>query len=610
MPKLEELNKAQQEAALHKDGPCVVIAGAGSGKTAMLVIRVEQLIKRGIPPNKILCCTFTKKATQEMKERIIKCVGPRGKAVTVSTIHGLAHRMVKQKLRLGEEWKLATSTGWIYELVMAPKTSSNPYGTDTTKYMSAEEAQLEVGKFKNSKVEPKDVDDPVVREIYAAYEKFKEYRKLLDFDDLLIKADELMHADPVFCKEVQSHWQYVSVDEFQDTSLVQWELIMKLVEPHHNVLVVGDDFQSVYSFRGAKPELILQFAKFYPEAKTIILEKNYRSREPVIRASNKVIALNKNQLKKVIVAHRKGGEPIRVIPSEDEEDEAKKIIETIRSLMVAFPECKYRDFAILYRTNQQSRALEEAFLDAELPYQIVGDKHFYELPRVVTILKYMRTVNAFLNGVSPEVEWVTDIINRPKRGITKEAVQRMQQSDTGLRAMTEQPKDYEPFLNTMETLLDCLSPSEFMEKLQELHPELLQTDKGEMWGDSLKQSCSRFDTLNKFLVYVDSVIERSKDKHENGVQFMTLHSSKGLEYGTVFMLDMINGVVPYARSVDEGNEEEETRLCYVGMTRAKDRLYLCVPKTMGGNPCAVSPFVEILKNKGAKKNAANATVHH
>ncbi|WAH35969.1 ATP-dependent helicase [Alicyclobacillus dauci] len=254
MPKLEDLNEAQREAAMHVDGPCVVVAGAGSGKTSMLVTRVAELIKAGVPPNRILCCTFTRKATKEMGERIVRDIGPRAKPVVVSTIHGLALRMVMPKM---EGWKLVSKTEWMFEVVLGPKSTVNRYGTGFSKELNVEDAMLAIGKAKNSKQRPEQVEDPIVRQVYRAYEDLKKARKMLDFDDLLLKANEFLRTDANFAQKMQSRFTHISVDEFQDVNLVQWDLIRKLAEPHHNLLVVGDDFQSIYGFRGARPELII-----------------------------------------------------------------------------------------------------------------------------------------------------------------------------------------------------------------------------------------------------------------------------------------------------------------------------------------------------------------
>ena len=588
MPKLEDLNEAQQRAATHIHGPCVVVAGAGSGKTAMLITRVSQLIRAGVVPSKILCCTFTRKATKEMRERIEREVGEQGKQVVVNTIHGLAWGMIRPKLK---QWKPIKNNAWIFEVVLGPKSQVNRFGTGLAKDITVEEAMLAIGKAKNANQRPAQVDDPIIRRVYQTYEAFKKARQMLDFEDFLLKANEFM-KDPQFAHEMQSRFTHVSVDEFQDVNLVQWELLQRLVEPHRNLFVVGDDFQSIYGFRGSNPELILKFSSYYPEAATILLETNYRSREPVIKASNRVIAINKKQMKKRLVAHRTGGEPVRVIHAKEEFDQAERILETIQSLKTAFPELTWSDFAVLYRTNQEAMPFEEVFSEKEVPYEINDGTHFYDNYRIKPILSYMRLMEALNHDELPETENMIDALKAPRGFLKEEAISRVKV--TGPSVMLQHP-DYEAYMAVVYKLLDIDQPRKFVEVLGKHHPALVETDPGELWLDSFLRTCDRFPTLTSFLQHVRYSIEKSKEPKNDAVKCMSIHASKGLEFGTVFIANMVEGCIPYKRSIEEGIIDEETRLAYVAMTRAKDRLYLCVPKTIGNTPREVSRYLEELK---------------
>ncbi|WP_206922929.1 ATP-dependent helicase [Alicyclobacillus suci] len=596
MPKLEDLNDAQREAATQIDGPVVVVAGAGSGKTSMLVTRVSELMKARIPANRILCCTFTKKATQEMRERIERDIGEQAKPVVVSTIHGLANKMVMPMLR---DWKLVTRNEWIFEIILGNKTAVNRFGTGLSKEIELETAQLEVAKAKNSKLRPSDCRDPMIGMIYASYEKFKQSRKMLDFDDLLIKANEFMVKDEQFARRFQSRFTHIMVDEFQDVNLLQWDLIQKLSLPERNLFVVGDDFQSIYGFRGARPELILEFVRYYPDAKTIILERNYRSKEPVIHASNKVIALNTRQVKKRIIATRRGGDPVRTLNAYDEFDQASRVVETIASLRVAFPELKWSDFAVLFRTNQEAMSFEEIMVERDVPYNISDSTHFYENTRIKPIISYMKVVDALTRDELPEMDDLILTMKYPKGYIRKSSVERVQIEGMAVLEDTTN-QDFDQYMTNLTKLLGATDPTSFIQILGDIHSDLLRVKEGETWLNALRRVLSKHQTLSSFLKHVDYSIEQSKEPKDDAVRLISIHGSKGLEFRTVFIANVVEGHIPYQRSVDEGHLDEETRLFYVAMTRAMDRLYLCVPKIIGEQPVVPSRYLDELR--GGKKN--------
>lgn len=594
MPKLEDLNDGQREAATHVNGPCVVVAAAGSGKTSMLVKRVEQLINAHVPPNRILCCTFTRKATKEMKDRILRDVGPRAKPMVVSTIHGLALRMVQPRM---EDWKLVTKTEWMFEVVLGPKSKVNRFGTGLSKDLSVEDAILAVSKAKNSKQKPHQVQDTMVRQVYEAYEALKKARKMYDFDDLLLRANQFLHNDADFAEQMQSRFTHIMVDEFQDVNLVQWDLLRKMAERHRNLFVVGDPMQSIYGFRGSKPELILQFARYYPDAKNILLEQNYRSKEPIIRASNRIKEMNPEG-KNPVIAQRKGGEPLRTLESTDEFDEAAHVVKTITSLRTAFAELKWSDFAVLYRTNQESIPFEATFLDSKIPYELSDGTHFFESFRVKPILAYMRLMDMLNHDDFPEMDELMAAIRNPKGALSRSAIERVQVE--GPEVLFNHP-DYQEYLNALLQVMDEDSPAAFVDKLGEVFPELVDTENGETWLYAFRRAYSRFSTLTSFLDHVDYVLKQAKEPKEDAVRCMSVHSSKGLEFNTVFMANLVEGYMPSQHSLDEGNLREETRLVYVAATRAMDRLYICVPKTIGNKPVEVSRYKERLEEDFARE---------
>ncbi|MCY0908602.1 MAG: ATP-dependent helicase [Sulfobacillus thermotolerans] len=592
MPSLEGLNPAQREAAQHKDGPCVVVAGAGSGKTTMLVLRILGLVESGVPPQRILSCTFTKKATEDMRARLEQAMGPRAKHVVVTTIHGLAHRMVVPTL--GPGWQLVPNNTWMIEVVLAPKTSVNPYGTGLGERFSPEEVQQCLSVAKNSGWTPGQLSDPDQNRVFDAYERWKTVHKKLDFDDLLVRAHRLLYTDPAFFRTVSSRFQYVLVDEFQDTNWVQWLILQKLVEPHRNLFVVGDDYQSIYGFRGARPELILEFSKYYPDAKIVLLERNYRSTETVVQASNRVIRLSKTQRVKRVVAHRQGGDAVRILACETPEQQALRVVDTIQGLKTAFPELGWSDFAVLYRTNTESRDMEEAFTEAKMPFSIVGDQHFYEMPAVVSVLSYLRVVEAIQRKAPIPPEAVFRSVEFPKKLLSSVAKESLRAN--GIDVVYREPERFEPYLELLERLLPIEQPSAFLETLKQGVPGWHDSQELPAWWSSLQVASKRHATLRAFLKHVDWVLDQAKEPKPEAIPCMTIHRSKGLEWKTVFVLNVVEGSIPYAKAQGEASAlDEETRLFYVAMTRAKDRLYVLYPNTLGNASTVPSRFLRELE---------------
>ncbi|WP_277093880.1 ATP-dependent helicase, partial [Alicyclobacillus mali (ex Roth et al. 2021)] len=430
MPTLDQLNDAQREAATHKNGPCMVVAAAGSGKTAMLIARIQYLIDQGVRPGDILACTFTRKAAQEMTDRLLAAVGERGKAVTIGTIHSVAYRMVTPEL--GEDWRVLSDPTWMIERVLEEPSGKNPHGVGPV--MKLGEAISAIAKAKADAHGPHQVSEPLAK-VYAAYETLKAERKVLDFEDMILHAIRLFRSDEVFAKRWRQRWRYVMVDEFQDTNTAQWLFLLELVKAHNNLFVVGDDWQSIYYFRGARPDLMKEFLRRFPSAKMVTLETNYRSHDLIVDVGRRIIRLNDgHQLPKRVVAHRPmpEGAIAQIVTVRSDLEEARFVAQELKRLRQEH-DMSWSDCAVLYRTNIQSRLFEEALADADIPYHVVGDKHFYESPDVKIILDYLRTTQ----DTSDPTVW-GHLLNRPKRYIPIDVVHEVQHG--GWEAVVAHPK--------------------------------------------------------------------------------------------------------------------------------------------------------------------------
>ncbi|TDY38258.1 UvrD-like helicase family protein, partial [Alicyclobacillus sacchari] len=430
VPTLDQLNDAQREAATHTSGPCMVIAAAGSGKTAMLIARIQYLINQGVRPGDILACTFTRKAAQEMTDRLLAAVGERGKAVTIGTIHSVAYRMVTPEL--GEDWRVLSDPTWMIERVLEEPSGKNPHGVGPA--MKLGEAISAIAKAKADALSPRQVSDPLAK-VYAAYETLKAERKTLDFEDMILHAIRLFRSDEAFAKRWRQRWRYVMVDEFQDTNTAQWLFLLELVKAHNNLFIVGDDWQSIYGFRGAQPGLMNEFLRRFPEAKKVFLECNYRSHDLIVDLGSRIINLNAgHQIPKRVTAHRDMSQDAitQIVTVHSDTEEARFVASELTRLRNELG-MTWNDFAVLYRTNIQSRLFEEALADADIPYHVVGDKHFYESPDVKIILDYLRTTQ----DTSDPTVW-GHLLNRPKRYIPIDVVHEVQHG--GWEAVVAHPK--------------------------------------------------------------------------------------------------------------------------------------------------------------------------
>lgn len=594
----------------------MILAGAGSGKTRALTHRIAYLIgAKKVAPYHILAVTFTNKAAGEMKERVMKLLGGKSLGLpTIGTFHSVCARILRQEIEgLGfrrqfviydDSDTLSAIKKCLLDLEIDPK-EFNPRAIreliSSAKNDLISPAQYEAGAA--------GLIQETAARVYFRYQKFLKDNNALDFDDLLAKAVELFQKFPELLKKYRHHWRYVMVDEYQDTNKAQYFFVNLLAQQHQNLCVVGDDWQSIYSWRGADIRNILEFEKDYPTAKVVMLEQNYRSTKNILSAAQEVIAANVNKKDKALWTENGAGEKVRLYEASDERDEARYIIDRVREYQRQGHQ--NRSIAVLYRTNAQSRALEEALLRSAIPYNIIGSLKFYERKEIKDILAYLRLVASGSDFIS-----LARIINEPSRGVGEKtlahldrlagqiglmpALKKMAGSYAVADGMGALPWRLPPraksgltdLLNlfsqarryladhTVSELIDLVAVSSGYKKMI-----LDGTEEGEArWENiqELKTVAGKYDatrgaeSLEKFLEEVALVQDLDRlDESADAITLMTVHSAKGLEFPMVFIAGMEEGLFPHARSyLDPAALEEERRLCYVGMTRAKQRLFL------------------------------------
>lgn len=611
MSNLEGLNQEQREAVLCTEGPLLILAGAGSGKTRVLTYRIAHLIEEcGVNPWNILAITFTNKAAGEMRERVDRIVGYGSESVWVSTFHSTCVRILRRYIdRLGfdtnftiydSEDQKTVMKDVCRRLQMDPKLYKEravlgAISHAKDEYISPNEYRLQAqGDYRREKI----------AEAYVEYQKQLQQNNALDFDDLIVKTVELFQSCPDVLEYYQERFRYIMVDEYQDTNTVQFKLISILAKRYQNLCVVGDDDQSIYKFRGANIENILSFEKVFPEARVIKLEQNYRSTQHILDAANGVIANNRGRKEKSLWTENESGEPIVFQQFMNGYEEAEYIAGEIRK-KVRNAEAEYRDFAILYRTNAQSRLFEEKFLVANIPYKLIGGVNFYSRKEIKDLLTYLKTID---NGKDDLA--VKRIINVPKRGIGAVTLNKVQaHADACGISFFEALEDVnqvpgigkallkiQPFVNLIHELrlkLADISLEQLMEEIlsrtgyaQELKDE--DTDEAKARLENIDELITKVVTyeegaehpnLSEFLEEVALVADiDSLEDSDNRVLLMTLHSAKGLEFPYVYLAGMEDGIFPSYMSIAADNPteeiEEERRLCYVGITRAMKELTL------------------------------------
>ena len=604
---LEKLNKEQREAVETTEGPVLIIAGAGSGKTRALTFRVAYLIKKGVNPRNILAVTFTNKAAQEMKERIASLLSDtdakRKIAMpNVGTFHSICVRILRgviDKMGYSKDFnifdaqdQLALMKKVLKELQIdperfKPKSILDAISRAKNELMTEREFAQQSGSLY----------EEMVAKIYSAYQKKLKENNALDFDDILMVMVKLLQKFPEVLEKFQNLFRYIMVDEYQDTNHAQYILIKMLAGKYQNLCVVGDDWQGIYSFRGANIKNILSFERDYPDAKIIKLERNYRSTQNILDAAHGVISKNVNRKDKKIWTDNKGGHPIFSYSARDEQDEARFIAMEIKKSIGEG--AKASDFVVLYRTNAQSRAIEEAMLNNSIPYKIIGGLKFYQRKEIKDIIAYLRLISNFSDIVSLE-----RIIDEPKRSIGEKTLELWLESakkekndpinfiinakkETKI-GKAEAVAKFCEFILRMSEAKDRLPLTDFIQKVftESGYEKILADgiDEGETRLENVRELSTvakkydeySSDGLKLFLEEVALSSDTDQVEQEKDfVHLMTLHSAKGLEFKTVFIAGLEEGLFPHSRSLFNNEEmEEERRLMYVGITRAKEKAYL------------------------------------
>ena len=607
----DSLNEQQREAVFHTDGPVLILAGAGSGKTRVLTHRAAYLIEEeGVNPYHIMMITFTNKAAEEMRERIDDLVGYGSESIWVSTFHSACVRILRRYIdRIGFDTNFTIYDADDQKSLM--KDICKSLNIDTKMYK--EKALLAaISKAKDELVSPQEFSLKAASsfnygmkkqaEVYREYQERLRKNNALDFDDLIVKTIELFKADAEVLNYYQERLRYIMVDEYQDTNTAQFELIRLLANKYKNLCVVGDDDQSIYKFRGANIYNILNFERYFPEAVTIKLEENYRSTQNILDAANAVIANNKGRKSKALWTRKDAGAQIRFEQFETGYDEADFVAGEIKDV-VMFGKYQYKDCAVLYRTNAQSRLFEERFITANIPYKIVGGVNFYARKEIKDLLCYLKTIDNARDDLA-----VRRIINVPKRGIGATSISKVMDyammEDISfykalvmaeeIPALGRSAAKIKPFVTTIQrfrSAAEMLSVSELLKLVIE-DTGYLQELEAEGTDEALARIENIDELISKAVAYEEGTDEPSlsgfleevalvadiDDLDENGdhVVLMTLHSAKGLEFPKVFLAGMEDGLFPSYMSItaDDSVEEieEERRLAYVGITRAKEEL--------------------------------------
>ncbi len=598
----DELNDVQREAVYCTEGPLLILAGAGSGKTRVITQRIAHLIiKKGVRPWEILALTFTNKAAGEMRRRVEELVGGT-KGLWVSTFHAAAVRILRTH---------AVALGYKATFVIYDQQDQLNAIKNVMKYLNMDDSRLKprgvlaaISRAKNELVDADAFSEQAdnfflrnVARIYIGYQERLLRNNAVDFDDLLLLLVRLFRDHPHILAEYQQKFTYILVDEYQDTNRVQYEILRLLAARHKNLCVVGDDDQSIYQFRGADVRNILDFERDWPETKIVKLEENYRSTGNILEAAYHVVKNNFGRKEKKLWTRQAAGDPVQLFEAEDEYAEARFITGEIRANV------RYDQFAILYRTNAQSRVIEEVLVRENIPYQVVGSLRFWERKEIKDILAYLRVIDNPADDIS-----LLRIINVPRRGIGSATVQRLQSlaqeksatlfevldktSEAGLgTAARKKVGEVHSLFTDFSKMREYLSVDELSEEV------LIKSGYlSELKSEGTEQAQSREENLREFLTVAQNFVRESEDKSLTTfltqlslisdldalpddelpqVVLMTLHSAKGLEFPVVFLAGLEEGLFPHMRSFDTADGiEEERRLCYVGITRAKRVLYL------------------------------------
>nr|WP_145162996.1 DNA helicase PcrA [Paenibacillus terrae] len=624
---IQRLNPQQRQAVEATDGPLLIMAGAGSGKTRVLTHRIAYLIAtRKAPPWGILAITFTNKAAREMQDRVAKLVGNEGRDIWVSTFHSMCVRILRRDIeRIGftSNFSILDSTDQLSVI----RNCMKDLNLDTKKF-EPKAIQSVISTAKNELVTPAqyeqkagDYFEGLVAKVYTMYQKRLKANNSLDFDDLIMATIQLFKEVPEVLDFYQKKFQYIHVDEYQDTNRAQYMLCRMLADSHHRICVVGDSDQSIYRWRGADISNILNFEEDYPEARTILLEQNYRSTATILNAANEVIGQNTGRKPKRLWTDKGEGAKIKVYRADSEHDEGYFVTSEISKNVNQGK--SYQDHAILYRTNAQSRVIEEILIKSDIPYQIVGGIKFYDRKEIKDMLAYLRLLSNPDDDIS-----LTRIINVPKRSIGDTTVAKLAAAaaergasifrvlefvdDLGFAGRTRNALvEFYDMISALHQMVEYLSVTELTEKILEMSQYRVDLQR-----ENTLESRSRLENIDEFLSVtmefeknnedkslvafltdlaliadIDSMNDSEEDRSD-AVVLMTMHSAKGLEFPVVFIIGMEEGVFPHSRAFQDNEElEEERRLAYVGITRAEQQLFLsCAQmRTLFGRTTANPP---------------------
>ena len=602
---LADLNPAQREAVLHTEGPVLVVAGAGSGKTRVLTRRIAHLLGAvGVKPPEILAITFTNKAAGEMRERVGDLVGPPARAAWVMTFHSACGRILRREAqRLGYR-----SNFTIYDSadqIRLVKRCLEELERDPKRF-TPRGIHSQISNAKNTLISPEEYTDRVasfydqtVAEVYDLYQKRLFASNAVDFDDMLFLTVDVLERFPEARTKWQDAFRYILVDEYQDTNHAQYRLLQLLAEKHQNVFAVGDPDQSIYGFRGADIRNVLEFEHDFPGSYSIALEQNYRSTQHILDAANGVIRHNRERKEKNLWSELGDGDPVRVIEVEDEHAEARYVAAEIALLVEEG--FSGSEVAVFYRTNAQSRVLEDILVRQGIAYQVIGGPRFYERAEIKDLVAYLQVLDNPYDAVS-----LLRIANRPRRGVGDTSLARLQtwadQREISLWEATAEAenagvgaapqKALKAFRASMESLMSAAQEYEVPELIEEVlvrsgYRESLEAERTiEAQGrlENLEELVSlarewreqaEDTTLSSFIQEVTLMSDQDAMRGDGSlVTLMTIHNAKGLEYRAVYLIGMEEGIFPHSRSIEEQGVEEERRLCYVGMTRARERLTL------------------------------------
>ena len=638
---LETLNPAQREAVEKTEGPVLILAGAGSGKTRVLTTRIAHLVEdKGVQDANILAITFTNKAANEMRERVEETLGYDTKDMWISTFHSCCVRILRKdinKIGYNRSFVIYDSADQVTlvkdclkelnlsDKVFEPKVIiSTISGAKDKLYSPQQFKAMHLSDNRMSKI----------ADIYALYQDRLKRNSALDFDDLIYKTVELFKENPDVLEFYRNRFKYIMVDEYQDTSKAQYELIKLLAKEHQNICVVGDDDQSIYGWRGADIRNILEFERDYDDVHIVKLEQNYRSTQIILDAANTVISNNIERKRKKLWSEKKDGELIKIQLSEDEICESDFVADMIAKISRE-QNRPYRDFAVLYRANAQARPVEDALNRSQIPYNIYGGTKFYERKEIKDLVAYLRVIQNPQDDIS-----LKRIINVPRRGIGLRTIEKIEDRaslkqesmysvlidiESNSEISTKARKSISEFVDiigTLRTIKEVYPVSKLIEKVLETTGYLdeLSKDKSEEAQDRIDnlkefisiaiefEQNSEEQDLETFLTGVALTSEASEEEQDDKVSLMTIHTSKGLEFPVVFLVGMEEGLFPISRAVrsmSESDIEEERRLCYVGITRAKEVLYMSLTqkRTLYGktNPSIQSRFMEELPKECIEK---------